>query len=78
MGSKQHLVMKFDQFKLYYKRKKLSKNSTINVAQKLAAGPFVFIKNQAQPLLEKKFFETNCLLWICNAHSNVRYQNMSK
>ena len=53
MGSKQHLVMKFDQVKLYYKRKKLSKNSTINVAQKLAAGPFVFIRNQAQPLLEK-------------------------
>ena len=38
-----------------------------NVAWKLAPAPSVIIKNQAQPLLENKLFETSWLYWICSS-----------
>ena len=35
------------------------KNSTKNVALTLVSGPFMIIKNKAQPVLESENFETN-------------------
>ena len=46
--------MKFGQFMWYCKRKKISKNSTKIATWKLVPGPFVFAKNEAQPLLENE------------------------
>ena len=45
LGSKHSLLMKFDQFVSYYKRKKISKNSTKTKTRKLVPGPFAFAKN---------------------------------
>ena len=40
------------------KEKKLSKNSTKSAIWKRVPGPFMFAKNQAQPLLENEIFES--------------------
>ena len=53
--------MLLDQFILYYKENILSKNSTKTATWKFIAGPFVFAKNQAQPLLENEIFEASYL-----------------
>ena len=46
---------------LYHATKEriLSKNSTKAATWKLASGPFVFAKNQAQLLLQNGIFEAN-------------------
>ena len=50
--------MKFDQFMSYYKRKTFVKKF-YKISQ--VPGPFVFIKNLAQPLLENEIFEASYL-----------------
>ena len=52
--------MKFGQFISYYKRK-LSKESTETATWKLVPDPFLFSKNEAQPLAENEIFEASCL-----------------
>ena len=44
LGSKRSQLTKFGQF-IYYKRKKISKNSTKTAIWKLVPGPFVLAKN---------------------------------
>ena len=43
------------------KEKVLSKGSTKTAIWKLVPGPFVFVKNSAQPQLDKEIFEATCL-----------------
>ena len=43
------------------KEKVLSKISTKTATWKLVSGPFLFAKNQVQPLLENQIFEATCL-----------------
>ena len=45
----------------YYKKKKLSKNSTKTATWVLVPVPFVFAKNKAQHLLENDIFEATSL-----------------
>ena len=53
--------MKFGEFMSYYKGKVSSKNVTKTAAWKLVPGPFVFAKNEAQPLLANEVFEASYL-----------------
>ena len=55
------MLMKFDQFMSYHKRKDLFKKSRKTATWKLDPGPFEFAKNWAQPLLENEFFEASYL-----------------
>ena len=59
LWSKHSLSMKFGQFISYYKRK-LSKKSTETATWKLVPDPFLFAKNEAQPLVENEIFEASC------------------
>ena len=61
MGSKHSLLMKFDQFMSYYKKKIVQKFYKILQVP----GPFVFTKNLAQPPLENEIFEASYLYSIC-------------
>ena len=51
------LVMKFGQFMYYFERKYFTKNLYKKVAQKLVSGPFLLVKNEAQPLLENEILK---------------------
>ena len=56
-------VCQWDLASLYHitKEKFLSKKSTKTATWKQVPGPFVFVKNYAQPLLETEVFEANHL-----------------
>ena len=46
---------------VYYKRKKVAKFFAKTATWKLVPGPFVYAKNQGQPLLENEVFEGSYL-----------------
>ena len=57
------MLMKFGQCH-FIKEKNLSKNSQ-NLHLETSSRPFVFAKNQAQPLLQNETFEGSYLYQIC-------------
>ena len=62
VGNKHSPSMKFGQYMWYYnKKKKISIFLTKTAIWKLVLSPFVFAKNNAQPLLENEMFETSYL-----------------
>ena len=56
LGSKDNLLMKFDQFMSYYKRKNfIKKLYTKTAAQKLVPGPFCVCKEFTTSIGERNF-----------------------
>ena len=53
--------MEFGQFMSYYKRKKLSKYFAKTATWNLVRGPFVFTKDNTQPLLKNEIYEASYL-----------------